>query len=157
MTPEQVAADFSAHVMTLPKRMRRATIDDRMKPGTTRQENAKLRDTRRRIKLPEQENEVLHRAAAYLSQANLPGIRFHPLVKELAAGRIPVTVTCQVLKLTTQPHYRRLGHPVTNTVLKEAHRANASFDAHRDNPEFGYRFPTDEARGAGAAMTGPTP
>lgn len=32
-----------------------------------------LRDLRRRNRLLEHENEVLRRAAAYLSQANLPG------------------------------------------------------------------------------------
>ena len=53
--------------------MRRADIDDGTKPGTTSQESAELREARRRIKLLEQENEVLRRAAAYLSQANLPG------------------------------------------------------------------------------------
>ncbi|MFE2302704.1 hypothetical protein ACFXAW_31470 [Streptomyces sp. NPDC059445] len=37
------------------------------------QESAELREARRRIKLLEQENEILRRAAAYLSQANLPG------------------------------------------------------------------------------------
>ena len=44
-----------------------------VKPGTTSAENADLREARRRIRLLEQENEVLRRAAAYLSQANLPG------------------------------------------------------------------------------------
>ena len=33
-----------------------------------------------------------------------------------------------------------------------AYRANALFDAHRDDPEFGYRFPVDEAQEAGEAM-----
>ena len=73
VTLEQVAADFGVHVMTLSKWMRRVDIDDGMKPGTTRQENAELRDARRRIKLLEQENEVLRRAAAYLSQARSAG------------------------------------------------------------------------------------
>lgn len=73
VTLEQVAADFGVHVMTLSKWMRRADIDDGVKPGTTSQENAELRQARRRIKLLEQENEVLRRAAAYLSQAHLPG------------------------------------------------------------------------------------
>lgn len=73
VTLEQVAADFGVHVMTLSKWMRRADVDEGVKPGTTSQENAELRDARRRIKLLEQENEVLRRAAAYLSQANLPG------------------------------------------------------------------------------------
>jgi transposase len=36
-------------------------------------ESAELRELRRRDRLLEQENEVLRRAAAYLSQANLPG------------------------------------------------------------------------------------
>ncbi|WP_454345537.1 transposase [Streptomyces canus] len=38
-------------------------------------------------------------------------------------------------------------------MVQEAYRANALFDAHRDDPEFGYRFLADEARGAGAGMT----
>ena len=36
-------------------------------------ESDALREANKRIKLLEQENEVLRRAAAYLSQANLPG------------------------------------------------------------------------------------
>jgi transposase-like protein len=38
-----------------------------------RSENAELRELRKRNKLLEQEVEVLRRAAAYLSQAHLPG------------------------------------------------------------------------------------
>ncbi|WP_328764282.1 MULTISPECIES: hypothetical protein [unclassified Streptomyces] len=53
--------------------MRRADIDDGAKPGISGQESVELREARRRIKLLEQENEVLRRAAAYLSQAHLPG------------------------------------------------------------------------------------
>ncbi|MBF6213692.1 WXG100 family type VII secretion target [Nocardia puris] len=70
---EQVAADFGVHPMTLSKWMRQAEIDDGNKPGTTRSESVELRDARRRIRLLEQENEVLRRAAAYLSQAQIPG------------------------------------------------------------------------------------
>jgi len=33
-----------------------------------------------------------------------------------------------------------------------AHRANTLFDAHRDDPEFGYRFLVEEARDAGVPM-----
>ena len=39
----------------------------------TRSESAELREANRRIRLLEQENEILRRAAAYLSQAHLPG------------------------------------------------------------------------------------
>ncbi len=68
---EQVAADFGIHPMTLSKWLRQAAIDDGAKPGVTTTEAAELRAAKRRIKLLEQENEVLRRAAAYLSQANL--------------------------------------------------------------------------------------
>ncbi|WP_369275855.1 IS3 family transposase [Streptomyces sp. R11] len=151
VTLEQVAADFGVHAVTLSKWMRRADIDDGVQPGTSSQENVELRAARQRIKLLEQENEVLRRAAAYLSQANLPK-RIYPLVKELAAGGVPVTVTCRVLKLARQPYYRWLDRPVTDAAWEEAYRANALFDAHREDPEFGYRFLADEARDAGSAM-----
>ena len=73
VTLEQIAADFGIHPMTLSKWMRQADVDDGAKPGTSRSESAELRELRRRTRLLEQENEVLRRAAAYLSQANLPG------------------------------------------------------------------------------------
>lgn len=73
VTIEQIAKDFGVHPMTLPKWMRRADIDEGAKSGQTRTEATELREARKRIRLLEQENEVLRRAAAYLSQANLPG------------------------------------------------------------------------------------
>ena len=79
-----------------------------------------------------------------------------PLVRELAATdapiRVPVTVTCRVLKLARQQYYRWLNNPVTDSELIEAYRANALFDAHRDDPEFGYRFLVDEAAEDGEPM-----
>lgn len=53
--------------------MKAADIEDGITPGSTASENAELREARTRIRLLEQKNEVLRRAAAYLSQANLPG------------------------------------------------------------------------------------
>jgi putative transposase len=73
----------------------------------------------------------------------------YPLVREFADDGIPVTVTCRVLKIARQPYYRWLACPVTDAEWHEAHLANAVFDAHRDDPEFGYRFLTDEVRDAG--------
>ena len=73
----------------------------------------------------------------------------YPLVRELAADGIPVTVTCRVLKIARQPYYRWLACPVSDAEWDEAHLANAVFDAHRDDPEFGYRFLADEVRAAG--------
>ena len=60
-------------------------------------------------------------------------------MNELAADGIPVAVTCRVLKLARQPYYRWKANPVTDAEHRAAHRANALFDAHRDDPEFGYR------------------
>jgi transposase InsO family protein len=76
----------------------------------------------------------------------------YPLVRELAVDGIPVTVTCRVLKIARQPYYRWLACPVTDAELVQAYRANALFDAHRDDPEFGYRFLVEEARDAGQPM-----
>jgi putative transposase len=76
----------------------------------------------------------------------------YPLVRELAEDGIPVTVTCRVLKIARQPYYRWLANPVADAELTAAYRANALFDAHRDDPEFGYRFLVDEARDAGEPM-----
>lgn len=71
---------------------------------------------------------------------------------ELAADGIAVTVTCRVLDIARQPYYQWLKCPVTDTELTEAYRANALFDAHREDPEFGYRYLADEAAEAGEAM-----
>ncbi|MFJ9683997.1 hypothetical protein ACIRP2_39300 [Streptomyces sp. NPDC101194] len=73
-------------------------------------------------------------------------------MKELAGDGVPVTVTCRVLRLTRQPYYRWLERPVTEAEFERASRANALFDAHREDPEFGYRFLADEARKAGSGM-----
>ncbi len=73
VTLEQIAADFGVHPITLSKWLRRADTDeDGVKPALVTGESAELREARKRIRLLEQENEVLRRAAAYLSQANLP-------------------------------------------------------------------------------------
>jgi transposase InsO family protein len=80
----------------------------------------------------------------------------YPLVRELAAQdapiRVPVTVTCRVLKIARAPYYRWLEAPVTDADWVAAHRANALFDAHREDPEFGYRYLVEEAADAGQVM-----
>jgi transposase len=71
-TLEQIAVDFGIHPMTLSKWLRQAAIDDGERPRTTAAESAELREAKKRIRLLEQENEVLRRAAAYLGQASIP-------------------------------------------------------------------------------------
>lgn len=80
----------------------------------------------------------------------------YPLVSELAVDGVPVTVTCRVLKLARQPYYRWLANPIATAELDQAYRANALFDAHRDDPEFGYRYLLDEAADAGQPMAART-
>ena len=67
-----IAADFGISESCLNGWLRAADVEDGIKPGTTAAENEELKTAKRRIRLLEQENEV-RRAAAYLSQANLPG------------------------------------------------------------------------------------
>ncbi|MCK5868195.1 MAG: transposase [Candidatus Thalassarchaeum sp.] len=70
---KQIAADFGISESCLTNWLKSADVEDGIKPGTTAAENTELREAKKRIRLLEQENEVLRRAAAYLSQANLPG------------------------------------------------------------------------------------
>ena len=63
----------------------------------------------------------------------------YPLVRELAAEGIPVAVTCRVQRIARQPYYRWFAALVAAAEWEQAHRTNAIFDAHRDDPEFGYR------------------
>ena len=70
---QQIAKDFGISDSCLRNWLRAADVEDGNRPGLTASESADLRELRRRNQLLEQENEVLRRAAAYLSQANLPG------------------------------------------------------------------------------------
>ena len=69
----QIAKDFGISESCLRNWLHRADVEDGHRPGATAAESAELRELKRRNRLLEQENEVLRRAAAYLSQANLPG------------------------------------------------------------------------------------
>lgn len=69
VTIKHVATDFGIHPMTLQKWLRRAAVDEGARPGQTTSESPELREARKRIRLLEHENEVLRRAAEYLSQA----------------------------------------------------------------------------------------
>jgi len=70
---KQIAADFGISESCLTNWLKTADVEDGVKPGATAADTAELREAKKRIRLLEQENEVLRRAAAYLSQANLPG------------------------------------------------------------------------------------
>ena len=81
----------------------------------------------------------------------------YPLVRELAAtdapARVPVAVTCRVLKLHRQKYYAWVREPVTQAEWDRAHLVNAIIDAHADDLEFGHRLIADEVRDAGTAVS----
>jgi putative transposase len=72
-----------------------------------------------------------------------------PLVADLAAEGVPVTLTCGVLGFTPQAFYKWRRQPISDRDLDDAYVTNALVDAHRDDPEFGYRFLADELEAAG--------
>ncbi len=69
----EIAKDFGISESCLRSWLAKADVEDGRRPGLSGDEPAELRELKRRNRLLEQENEVLRRAAAYLSQANLPG------------------------------------------------------------------------------------
>ncbi len=69
----QIAADFGISETCLQNWVRQAAIEVSARPGATKAEADEARALRKRVRLLEQENEVLRRAAAYFAQAHLPG------------------------------------------------------------------------------------
>lgn len=59
----------------------------------------------------------------------------YPLVSELAADGIPVSVSCRVLKLARQPCYRWPNAPIRDAEVLRAYRINALHEAHHDESE----------------------
>jgi len=64
----QIAKDFGISETCLKNWLRKADIQDGTRPGLTRNESDELREARKRIRLLEQEAEVMRRAVAYLSR-----------------------------------------------------------------------------------------
>jgi putative transposase len=68
----------------------------------------------------------------------------YPLVRDLAADGIPVTVTCRVLGFSPQGFYKWKAAPISNRDWSDAHLVDAARDVHVGDPAFGYRFIADE-------------
>ena len=101
LTYAQIARDFGISETCVSNWVRKADIEDGKRPGTTAAEAAELREARKRIRILEQENEILRRAAIYLvvapSQNDVshggrpgrsgdPGVHDLPRVGVLQAG-----------------------------------------------------------------------
>jgi transposase len=67
-TLTQIAKDFGISESCLSNWLRAANVEDGQRPGVTVAESEQLRELKKRNRLLEQENEVLRRAAAYLSR-----------------------------------------------------------------------------------------
>lgn len=64
----QIAKDFGISEATLRNWLKKADIEDGIPPGVTEKEAAELREAKKRIRLLEQENEILRRAAAFFAR-----------------------------------------------------------------------------------------
>lgn len=117
-----------------------ADIQDGVRPGVTSSESAEVRERNQAL---EQEVEILRRAAAYFAKD------ISPLVLELAADGIAVTLICRVLGFSPQGFHRWKRNPVTDRDWADAHLINAALAIHDGAPEFGYRLVADELPGHG--------
>ncbi|MDI9941752.1 hypothetical protein QM806_41260, partial [Rhodococcus sp. IEGM 1351] len=79
--------DFGISETCLKNWLRKADIEDGTRPGLTRDESDELREARKRIRLLEQEAEVMRRAVAYLSRDVNP--KWGHLPARSAWGNVP--------------------------------------------------------------------
>ncbi|MCV7205775.1 IS3 family transposase [Mycolicibacterium peregrinum] len=148
----QIAKDFGISEACLHRWLKIADRQDGVdRPASAAASDdvaAQLREAHKRIKLLEQEAEVMRRAVGYLSRDANPKMMY-PLVLDLAADGVPVTVTCRVLGFSTQAFYKWRKAPLSQRDWDDAHLINAARDIHADDPAFGYRFIADELPGRG--------
>ena len=142
----QIARDFGISESCLARWLRIADREDTLANTSDAADDRALqvenRELRKRTKQLEQENEVLRWATA-TSPATCSKM-IYPLVRELAAEKIPVAVTCRVLGFSKQAFYKWQAQPVSQRDWDDAHLINAAYDIHHDDPGFGYRFIADE-------------
>lgn len=68
----QIAKDFGISEACLHNWLERADVEDGITPGVTEGDVVELREAKKRIRLLEQEAEVMRRAVAYLSWDVIP-------------------------------------------------------------------------------------
>jgi transposase-like protein len=71
-TYAQIAKDFGISEATLHSWIKKADVEDGVRPGLKEADAAELRELKKRIKMIEQENEILRRAAAYFAKELRP-------------------------------------------------------------------------------------
>ena len=104
-------------------------IDDGTKPGTSSQESAELRQARCRIKLLEQESEVLRRAAAYRRSMGAVGSSVDNIAAESWIEAVKrETLKGEKAKARLPPHEARgvpLGEPIQHRPRQRTRKASA--------------------------------
>lgn len=102
----QIAKDVGISESCLRNWLHKADVEDGVRPGVTVSESVELRGA----EAPQPAAGTGERrppASRRVPVTGEPaGTMTYPLVSELAADGIPVTVTCRVLKLARQPSYR---------------------------------------------------
>jgi transposase len=68
----QIAKDFGISESCLHRWLSLADIEDGRRPGVTASESVELREARKRVRVLEQEVEILRRAAAYFAKDMSP-------------------------------------------------------------------------------------
>ena len=68
----QIARDFGISEATLYTWLKKADVEDGVRPGLSEKEAAEIRELRRRNRVLEQENEILRRATAYFAKDHAP-------------------------------------------------------------------------------------
>lgn len=68
----RTAKDFGISEGCLHKWLRQADVEDGVVEGVAREESALLRESKKRVRVLEQENEILRRAAAVFAREALP-------------------------------------------------------------------------------------
>ena len=71
LTFSRIAKDFGISETCVSNWVRRADVEDGKHPGTSSAEAADLREARKRIRILEQENEILRRASINLGRGTL--------------------------------------------------------------------------------------
>jgi putative transposase len=146
---KDVAADFGISESCLQNWLTQADRGDGVRSGPTTGEQAELREAKEADPVARAGERGPAPGRGVPVPGTAAGEMMYPLVRDLAGDGVPVTVSCRVVKISRRPYYRWLDFPVTDAELDEAWLANAIFDAHRDDPEFGFRFLADEVRAAG--------
>ena len=98
-TLAQISKDFGISNATLHNWLKKADVEDWVRPGLTEADAQELRVLKKRNRVLEQEVEILKRAAAYFARELSPNDL--PTGLDLARDGFPVSVTCRVLGFST--------------------------------------------------------